>query len=123
MRQHALQTIAAGIVIVLAYDVIAATISKRFGFAYRNFAIGSMAIYFALGMIVARRAPLEWWALGGAAAGLADATLGWLISAKIGPGRLEKRATPRTAATIVLFTIILATALALGGGTVQRLLR
>jgi hypothetical protein len=122
MRQHALEVIAAGVVIVLSYDAIAATLAKRFGFAYRNFAIGSMAIYFALGMIVARRAPLEWSAFGGAAAGIADATLGWLVSAKIGPGRLEKRATPRMAATIILFTIVLAAAIALAGATTQRLL-
>jgi len=73
---------------VLAFDVTAATASRMLDVPYGSLALGSYLIYAAAGHFAARATgSISRGALAGFAAGLAESTLGWLLSAAIGPGR------------------------------------
>jgi hypothetical protein len=77
-----------GALVVLAFDVIAATASRMLDFPYGFVALGSYLIYAAAGHFAARATgSISRGALAGFAVGLVESTLGWLLSAVIGPGR------------------------------------
>lgn len=72
--------------IVLVFDGIWSIVAQRQGLEYGSLWWVSMIVYSVAGFCAARHAP--WWAgwsVGAAVAGL-DATVGWLLSALIGPG-------------------------------------
>ena len=88
-----------GAAAVLSYDALASVLSKSSGIRYKNFTAGSFAIYTTVGILAAK------WGVNaapaGAATGLIDSTLGWYVSAKIGPGKLVRPLTIRVAAEII----------------------
>ena len=100
-----------GAAAVLSYDALASVLGKATGIPYKNFTAGSFAIYTTVGILAAK------WginaAFAGGATGLIDSTLGWYLSAKIGPGRLSRPLTTRVVAKIIglvtLTAIIFAT--------------
>lgn len=89
---------------VLLYDATASALSRLSGITYVDFSIGSLLIYFTIGVVASR------WqvnaAVAGAVAGFTDATLGWLISAAIGPGRIPHTLTI-TYLVITVFAVTL----------------
>ena len=78
---------------VLVFDASAATIAQKTGVDYRRFAIGSVLLYAMAGAAVAFGNGLgsTWPAEAsfgvGLVLGVIDSTVGWGISAAIGPGR------------------------------------
>ncbi len=87
-----------GAVVVVAYDGLLALAAESLGFEYSLGVVGSMLIYGGVGYLV-RRAGGGWRqsALAAAAVALVDATLGWALSAWIGPGRLVRWPRPAAA--------------------------
>ena len=73
---------------VVIYDIAASLASRSLGFNYAHASIGSLIVYAGSGAIAAKVAAFEQALLVGAVAGITDATLGWWISWKIGPGRI-----------------------------------
>lgn len=111
---------------VLIFDAVAATASRVFGFPYAIAVLGSYLIYLGAGYFGARSGRgIGVGVLTAAAAGLADATLGWLISAAIGPGRPspEMAGNPGAIAAVVVFVPVLATAIGFVGALAAHLTR
>lgn len=112
-----------GALIVIAFDTIASLASLAFGFPYMYAIVGSMVIYSTVGYLGFRR-----WGLGRAVGAallieLVDATLGWFISWKIGPGALpEEHMTPAVIIATIVFVLIFAVVCALAGSAVARAL-
>jgi hypothetical protein len=81
---------------VLIFDAIAATVARKTGVDYRRFAVGSVFFYAGAGVTVALGVgPGSTWSAVTSASfgvgllvGLIDSTVGWWISAVIGPGRV-----------------------------------
>ncbi len=74
---------------VLAFDAVAAFASKTGGAGHRWFGILEIVLYLGIGFVSGRMLGSWRSALGVVAiAALAEATLGWYVSAAIGPGRL-----------------------------------
>ncbi len=73
---------------VVIYDIAACLASRSLGFNYAYASFGSLIIYAGSSAIAAKVAAFEQALPAGAVAGIADATLGWWISWKIGPGRM-----------------------------------
>jgi hypothetical protein len=119
------KVVLSGILIVLAFDVAASLLSKSFGFPYARASFGSYLLYLGIGYFAARGAatsPLGAAALAAAIAGLADASLGWAISWKLGSGQLPAGMTltpARWAATAVM-VVALAAAVGTVGGVAGR---
>ena len=110
-----------GALVVLAFDTVASVASLVLGFPYFYAIVGSILIYFAVGYFGFRRLGFGR-AIGAALMiQLVDATLGWFISWKIGPGALseEQRTFGFLIATIV-FVLIFAAICAVVGGAVAR---
>lgn len=94
---------------ILVYDTGMSAASRVLGFPYASAAIGSYVIYAAAGFFGARAGGgIGWGGLAGLAAGLTDATVGWLISAAIGPGRPP----PGSGVILIAFAAVYVTALA-----------
>jgi hypothetical protein len=79
-----------GVVGVLLIATVGAAAARVFGFQYWLLSFLSLAIYFAVGAAAVRAGSAVARATGvGVAVGLVDVTLGWGLSAAIGPGRLS----------------------------------
>ncbi len=79
-----------GAVAVLLISTLGAAASRAFGFQYWILSFLSLAIYGTVGAAAVRAGAAVSRATGiGAAVGLVEVTLGWALSATIGPGRLE----------------------------------
>ncbi|MDB5040159.1 MAG: hypothetical protein JWN27_885 [Candidatus Eremiobacteraeota bacterium] len=88
-------TLLAGVVLVLAFDAIGALICARNPrLAYRNLWPLQFALYIIIGFVagVSVLDPRYVGAIG-ALTGLVEATLGWAITWRIGPGRIEGATT------------------------------
>jgi hypothetical protein len=111
---------------VLIFDAVAATASRVFGFPYTSVVLGSYLIYLGAGYFGARAGRgVGAGILTAAAAGLADSTLGWLLSAVIGPGRppAELAVNPGAVAAVVVLVPMLAGAIGLPGALVAHVTR
>jgi hypothetical protein len=110
-----------GAVVVLAFDTVGAIASRRLGFAYSRLAPGSFLIYSLVGMAVGRSGSLGAAAASGAAVAFVEATIGWMISWRIGPGRPPGVAVPATSLVraIIIVTITGASFGVIGGGLAQ----
>lgn len=112
-----------GALIVLAFDTIASFASLYFSFTYTYAIAGSVIIYSTIGFLAFRR-----WGLGRAVGAtllvqVFDATLGWYITWKIGPGALPPdQATPGVFAITFLFVLAFAAICALVGSALARAL-
>jgi hypothetical protein len=81
--------IAVSCIAVLLFDTTVASIAKFKGIAYVWFTIPDLIMYFLIGLVLMRRltsAPKVLIVL--LTASIVEATLGWMISAEIGPGKL-----------------------------------
>lgn len=110
---------------VLVFDAVVATTSRLFGFRYESAVIGSYLLYALAGYFGARAGgSIGAGILAAGAVGLVDSTLGWLISAAIGPGRppAEAAATPAAIAAVVMMVPLLAGIIGLVGAVIARLL-
>jgi len=88
-------TLLGGVLLVLAFDTIAALICARNPrLAYRNLWPLQFALYVIIGFVagVSVLDPRYVGAIG-ALTGLVEATLGWAITWRIGPGRIEGATT------------------------------
>ena len=106
--------------VVLVYDIVAASASRAFGFAYASASLGSYLIYATAGFMGARAGGgVAMGVLAAVAAGLVDATAGWLVSAWIGPGRPTGAAATSTAiGAVVVIVPVLAGIVGLVGAVV-----
>src|SRR5262245_42187057 len=103
--------LALGVIVILLFDVIASIASRTFGFAYVRASVGSYVIYLFIGAIAARssaNAPLFVAAVTAGIVGLVEASIGWWLSWKIGPGRPDFVLTPRRWLTVAVNVSILA---------------
>lgn len=99
---------------VLLYDGLMSLASRQFGFDYGSPPVmaGSALIYAAAGYFGARvRGKARAGMLAGALTGLADSTLGWLLSSLILLGTVMIGATPLATALVVSGMIVLITIL------------
>jgi hypothetical protein len=127
---YELEVAVLGCLAVIVFDLVASFASRHFGFAYARASIGSYVIYLAIGFFAARGAVANAVAVAAATAavaGLVDASLGWAISWRIGPGRLPEgtsltiRRWITTAAIVISLAAGLgAVAAILGGASVSR---
>lgn len=107
---------AAAVVAVLLFETLGAFAAKRFGFRYGNLTVPMWALYLLLGLFVqvalldVRRTVTV-----GAVAALVEATAGWAIAVRIGPGRFD--ASPARIATGLALAVVTDTAAALCGAT------
>lgn len=90
-----LRVVALGIISVAVVDTAGAFASRTLGFPYTYLSIASAAIYFVVGFIAYRT---KNWEAATAAfwVSLFDVTVGWYISAVIGPGRIEGSGVSRS---------------------------
>jgi hypothetical protein len=111
-----------GVIAIVAFDAATAFAAREIGFPYARAIFGSYAIYFTIGLLAARTeapSPVRSAIAAAAAAGLADASLGWAVSWALGPGRLPQGAilTPGKWLATAVFVVIVAGAIgAVGGG-------
>jgi hypothetical protein len=110
-----------GAIAVLVFDTAGSIASRQLGFAYSRLAPGSFLVYALVGMAVGRSGSLGAAAASGAAVAFVEATIGWMISWRIGPGRPPGAAVPtvRLVGTIIMVTISGAFFGAIGGGLAQ----
>ena len=112
-----------GVIGVLLFDTVASFASIGFQFTYSYASVGSVLIYSTIGYIAFRRYGLALAIMAAILAGLADATLGWFISWKIGPGALpNEQATISLIASSITFVIIASVVCALLGAAISRVL-
>jgi hypothetical protein len=105
---------------VVAFDAIAALLSREAGFDYDYAGLGSLLLYAATGYLAARGRTtrrLEAAAGAGFVVGAVDATLGWAIAWAIGPGRIEEL-TPALWFITAAMTGALALGVAVLGGVI-----
>jgi hypothetical protein len=105
---------------VVAFDALASLASRRFGFAYTSAAIGSWVIYAVVGFFAADSGSIAAAALAGAAMGLVDATLGWYVSRRIGPGRVPGGLTMSRWMRVAITVMLLASAAGALGALVRQ---
>lgn len=106
---------------VLLYDGLMALASRQLGFDYGSGVLGSLLIYAAAGFFGARahkanRAGV----LAGAFTGLVDSTLGWLLSAAIGPRVQQIETNPPDIIVVVWMVTLLGAVCGFVGGIVGR---
>jgi hypothetical protein len=97
--------------------VLASLASQRLGFAYARASFGSYLIYLAIGFVAARGAAanaVAVAALTSAVAGFVDASMGWALSWRIGPGRLPGGASLTIGRWIATAAFVIALAAAVG---------
>ena len=76
-----------GALAIVLYDAIAALGSTSLGFPYSRTAYGSYLLYTVIGFFATRTGGTKGALAAGLTLGLVDATVGWAVSALIGPGR------------------------------------
>jgi hypothetical protein len=107
MTKPQLAGAALAVIAVLIFDTIAALIAKGGGLEYRWFGILEIFLYVAIGFFGARATGTWRGGLGIVViAAIAEATLGWSISALIGPGAMPAKASPPLIAAAALFAIL-----------------
>ena len=99
---------------VLLFDTVGALASRYFGFPYSALTFGSLVIYMFLGWAVTSRQSITSAALTGALVAFIDATIGWAISWRIGPGKVEATST-RIIGTVLTVTMLSAFFSGVGG--------
>ncbi len=115
--------VGAGVLAALAFDTVASFASLSLGFPYAYASVGSIAIYATVGYVAFRQ-----WSLARAVGAallveVVDATLGWYISWKIGPGALPiEQATPAIIAVSIVFVLVFAAACAIVGAAAARVI-
>lgn len=82
------QVISAGVLAVLLLDTFGSLASRSLGFLYAKLSVVSFSIYFLVGIYAARDQAIAVGAFAGATVAAVEATLGWAVSWRIGPGRL-----------------------------------
>jgi ABC-type phosphate transport system permease subunit len=112
--------------IILFYDTGAAFLSRTQDIAYEKFTLGSLLIQIASGYVVKQT---KWlWAsllVGATTAGI-EATIGWLISWQIGPGKLPEmngatdQAIYGTIIVTIILVILIGLSLGLIGGVIKK---
>ncbi len=99
--------VVASIAVVL-FDLVLAIGSSAIGFSYSWGVLGSYAIYSAAGVFAGRASPgreVLGATAAGAAVGLVDASVGWAVSAAIGPGRTAAVISPLGWVAVALFVM------------------
>ena len=109
-------TAAVAVVAALLFETLGALAAKRFGFRYGNLTVPMWACYLLLGLFaqvalldVRRTVAVA------ALAAVVEATAGWAIAVRIGPGRLD--ASPARIAVGLALAVVTDTAAALCGAT------
>ncbi|HET6577638.1 MAG TPA: hypothetical protein VFG66_04910 [Gemmatimonadales bacterium] len=102
---------------VLLYDLVASLISRRFGIPYGRFSPGSFAVYAVTGSAAVQPGGLASAALAGLVVALIEATIGWALSWRLGPGRPppERRNASSISTAIAVVTMTGAIVGAIGG--------
>ncbi len=109
-------SLVAGVVAVLLFETLGALAAKHFGFRYGNLTVPMWLLYLLLGLFVqvalldVRRTVTV-----AAVAAVVEATAGWAIAVRIGPGRLD--ASRARVATGLALAVVTDTAIALCGAT------
>ncbi len=109
-------SLAAGVAAVLLFETLGALAAKRFGFRYGNLTVPMWLLYLLLGLFVqialldVRRTVAV-----AAVAAVVEATAGWAIAVRIGPGRFD--ASRARVATGLALAVVTDTAAALCGAT------
>ena len=94
-------TLLGGIALVIAFDAVAAWLTRDAPEQYRRLWPVQFALYVLIGFVaMLTTLDLRLVEAIGALCGLAGSTLGWAITWRIGPGRLEK-ANPVSIAVVV----------------------
>lgn len=117
LRVNNLRIVAVGICAVAVLDSAGAFASRALEFPYASLSIVSAAIYFAIGFFAYRT---RYWDAVTATfwVSLFDVTVGWYISAVIGPGRIPGSRLPGAfvAGCSASFVVLLSIGIALVGG-------
>lgn len=71
--------------VIVLFDVVASLASKALGFDYTGLVWVSRCLYIASGYFGYKFHGLLWGILAGFVAGVADSTVGWMLSSAIGP--------------------------------------
>ncbi len=111
---------------VLVYDAVAAVASRSTGFPYTSAVYGSYIVYAGAGYFGMRVSGRLWaGALAGGTTGLADSTLGWLISNAIGPyiPPMELPTGPAAVLAVVIVVSLSAALIGLIGAFASKLLK
>lgn len=118
--------IGGGCVAVTVVDTCGALISRALTIRYGYFGLVSLLIYSLVGALATRRGSVASAAAGGVLVSVFDATVGWWIAWRIGPGRVDG---PGGVAGITLlflpglFAVSLGTTVAVVSGLVSERLR
>ena len=118
-----LRVILISVAAVLVFDTVAAVASRTTGFPYTSAVYGSYIIYAVAGCFGMRASGRLWaGALAGGVAGLADSTLGWLISNAIGPyiPPMELPTGPAAVVVVVILVTLSAAVIGLIGAFVAK---
>jgi len=99
-----------GVVAALAFDTLASLASLKYGLAYNRFAIGSIIIYAVTGALAGYFAGAFMALVAASTVGLVNATLGWYLAARLGPGRIPGGNTPAQTSMRIVFVILVAAA-------------
>ena len=108
--------LAVGILSVLLVDTLGSLAARHFGFRYSSLFVISWALRLATGFFAARYGDIKASFFAGGAVALIDATVGWYISWRIGPGRPEGQITIETMVMAVLIITLTGAALGFIGG-------
>ena len=123
---HVMRVAAGGAGAVMAFDLAMSLASRTLHVPYGWGMVGSIVIYFALGVLVARNRGMpqafRHVVLVATLVALVDASFGWAISWAVGPGKPDTPLTATVWLWTALFVIIVAVITAGLGGIVGRLL-
>jgi hypothetical protein len=110
-----------GAVVIVVFDGATAFLAETLGFEYAFGLIGSSLIYGGAGYAARRRGHgVRQCAAAAAAVAFVDATIGWALSAWIGPGRADDVGAIGIALTIAAVVIIGAFFGWIGAGLARR---
>ncbi len=112
-----------GILTVLLFDTLGSLAAKALGFPYPLLMVGSVFIYALVGFAAGMRGGVALALLAGALTGLADSTLGWYISLRLGPAQPALEATIPLILMTVIVVMGLAAVFGLLGGLIAKLVR
>ena len=105
-----------GSIAVVVFDAVAAFAARAFEFDYGAAIPGSLVIYLVVGFAAAReRRASRAGAAAGAVVALAESTVGWAVSWRIGPGALDDVTAAQIALTVVSVVVVGAAAGFCGG--------
>lgn len=114
-----------GAISVVVFDIVLSIASIALDFNYANGSFGSWLLYGGVGFFAARATGMvRHGAAASAIVGVTDATLGWWVSALLGPGRLPASVPEMATPQLLVFTVgfVAATAAIIGalGGLLSR---